>query len=108
MLGVRHACALVVATCLTVVACVSSGRWPRLTEGARYEVSNPTVCRAEVYTATENNVTRRYLGEVPSGRRAVVTVPPRSEGTRVVAMALYRDGTDCDPERRLRVRLVRQ
>jgi hypothetical protein len=62
------------------------------------------VCPARVYTATENNVTRQYLGDVPSGGRAVFTVPPRSQGTRVVAMALYRDGTDCDTGGRLRVR----
>ena len=108
MIRVRHACALAVATCLPLVGCISSGRWPRLTQGARYEVYNPTVCRAQVYTGTENGVTRRYLGEVPSGGRAVFTVPPRSEGTRVVAMALYRDGTNCDPEDRLRVRLIKQ
>jgi hypothetical protein len=95
---------LILAGCSTLAACAGSGRWPRLTEGGRYEVHNPTVCPAQVFTATENNVTRRYLGDVPSGGRAVFTVPPRSEGTRVVAMALYRDGTDCDTGDRLRVR----
>jgi hypothetical protein len=77
-----------------------------LTEGGRYEVHNPTQCRAEVYTATEDNVTRRYLGQVPSGGRVVVTVPPRSEGTRVVAMSLYRDGTNCEVDTRIRIRRV--
>jgi hypothetical protein len=99
---------LVVAGCSTLIACAGSGRWPRLTEGGRYEVHNPTVCRAQVYTATENNVTRQYLGDVPSGGRAVFTVPPRSQGTRVVAMALYRDGTDCDVGDRLRVRRAKR
>jgi hypothetical protein len=96
--------ALVVAGCSSLAACAGSGHWPKLTEGGRYEVQNPTVCRAQVYTATENNVMRQYLGDVPSGGRAVFTVPPRSQGTRVVAMALYRDGTDCDVAGRLRVR----
>jgi hypothetical protein len=96
-----------VAVCSVLAACMGSGRWPKLTEGARYEVHNPTGCRAQVYTATEHNVTRQYLGDVPSNGRAVFTVPPRSEGTRVVAMALYRDGTDCDVEGRLRVRVAK-
>jgi len=103
MIAVRRLHVLVVAGCATLVACASS-RWPKLAEGARYEVHNPTVCRAQVYTATDNNVTRQHLGEVPSGGQAVFTVPPRSQGTRVVAMALYRDGTDCDAGGRLRVR----
>jgi hypothetical protein len=102
----RHACVLVGAGCLTLTGCASS-RWPRVTDGGRYEVYNPTPCRADVYTATEDGVTRRYLGQVPSGGRVVITVPPRSQGTRVVAMALYRDGTNCDVESRLRVRRVR-
>lgn len=101
-----HACALLAASSLTLTSCAGTGRWPRLTEGGRYEVHNPSPCRAEVYTVTENNVTRRYLGDVPSGGRAVFTVPPRSEGTRVAAMALYRDGTDCDVGGRIRVRRV--
>lgn len=104
MMRFRHAC-LLGAACLTLTGCASS-RWPRVTEGGRYEVYNPTPCRAEVYTATENNVTRRYLGEVPSGGRAVVAVPPRSEGTRVVAMSLYRDGTNCEVGARIRIRRV--
>jgi len=99
---------LAIALCSTLVACLGSGRWPKLTEGARYEVHNPTGCRAQVYTATENNVTRTYLGDVPSGGRAVFTVPERSQGTRVVAMALYRDGTNCDVEDRLRVRAAKR
>ena len=102
MAGIRRL--PVVAGCALLVSCVGSGRWPKLTEGGRYEVSNPTVCSARVYTATESNVVRRYLGDVPSGGRGMFTVPPRSEGTRVVAMALYRDGTDCDSAGRLRVR----
>ena len=106
MLRFRRASVLV-AVCPTLVACAGSGRWPRLTEGGRYEVMNPTGCRAQVYTATEDGVTLRYLGQVPSGGRAVVTVPPRSRGMRVVAMALYPDGTNCDVESRLRVRAVR-
>jgi hypothetical protein len=100
----RHFRVLVAAVCPALAACAGSGRWPKLTEGGRYEVHNPTVCRAQVYTATDNNVTRQHLGDVPSGGRAVFTVPARSQGTRVVAMALYRDGTDCDVEGRLRVR----
>jgi hypothetical protein len=107
MIPVRHAGVLAVALCSVLVACIGSGRWPKLTEGGRYEVHNPTGCRARVYTATEKNVTREYLGDVPTGGRAVFTVPPRSEGTRVVAMALYRDGTDCDVEGKLRVRAVK-
>jgi hypothetical protein len=102
----RYACVLVAAAGLTFTGCVSA-RWPRLTEGGQYEVSNPTGCRAQVYTATEDGVTRRYLGQVPSGGRVVVTVPPRSEGTRVAALALYPDGTNCDVESRLRVRRVK-
>jgi hypothetical protein len=105
MIRSRHAYVLVGAACLTLLGCASS-RWPRVTAGGRYEVHNPTPCRAEVYTATEDNVTRQYLGQVPSGGRVVVAVPPRSEGTRVVAMSLYRDGTNCDVESRLRVRRV--
>jgi hypothetical protein len=104
MIAFRRLRVLVAAGCSALVACAGSGRWPKLTEGSRYEVHNPTVCRAQVYTATETNVTRQYLGEVPSGGRAVFTVPPSSQGTRVVAMALYRDGTDCDVDGRLRVR----
>jgi hypothetical protein len=103
MIPIHRLRVLVVAGSATLVACASS-RWPKLIEGGRYEVQNPTVCRAQVYTATENNVTRQYLGEVPSGGRAVFTVPPSPQGTRVVAMALYRDGTDCDTGGRLRVR----
>jgi hypothetical protein len=105
MIRIRDACFLIGATCLTLTGC-SGGRWPRLTDGGRYEVHNPTGCRAEVFTATEDGVTRRYLGQVPSGGRVVVTVPPRSEGTRVAAMALYPDGTNCDVGRRLRIRRV--
>jgi hypothetical protein len=101
----RYACVLGVTSCLTLMGCASS-RWPRLAEGGRYEVYNPTPCTAEVYTATDDNVTRRYLGRVPSGGRAVVTVPPRSEGTRVAAMSLYRDGTNCELGARIRVRRV--
>jgi hypothetical protein len=101
-----HACAFTIVTCLTLMGCARE-RWPRLTDGARYEVQNPTGCRAEVYTATDEGVTRRYLGQVPSGGRAVVAVPPRSDGTRVVAMALYRDGTNCDVSSRLRVKRVK-
>jgi hypothetical protein len=103
----RYACVVVGAAGLTLTGCASS-RWPRLTEGGRYEVYNPSPCRADVYTATEDNVTRRYLGQVPSGGRVVVSVPPRSEGTRVVAMALYRDGTNCDVGARIRIRSVRR
>ena len=99
-----HACVLVGATGVALAGCAGSSRWPKMVEGAQYEVSNPTQCTAEVYTATENNVTRRLLGQVQGGGRVVVTVPPRSGGTRVVALALYRDGTDCDVERRIRVR----
>jgi hypothetical protein len=106
MIRSRCACVLGGAACLTLLGCASA-RWPRLTEGGRYEVYNPTGCRAQAYTATEDGVTRRYLGQVPSGGRVVVTVPPRSEGTRVVAMALYPDGTNCDVESRLRVRRVK-
>lgn len=105
MLRVRYACVLVGAACLTLLGCASA-RWPRLTDGGQYEVSNPTPCRAQVYTATEDGVTRRYLGRVPSGGRVVVTVPPRSEGTRVVAMSLYRDGTNCEVGARIRIRRV--
>jgi hypothetical protein len=106
MIRFRHACVFGGAACLMLMGCASS-RWPRLTEGGRYEVHNPTPCRAEVYTATEDNVTRQYLGQVASGGRVVVTVPPRSEGTRVVAMSLYRDGTNCEVEARIRIRRVR-
>jgi hypothetical protein len=105
MIRFRHAWVLVAATCLTVVGC-ASGRWPRLIEGARYEVHNPTPCRAQVFTATEDNVTRQRLGDVPSGGRAVFTVPPGSEGTRVAAMSLYRDGTNCEVGPRIRIRRV--
>jgi hypothetical protein len=108
MVHVRYACVLVAATSLTLVGCLSSGRWPRLVEGAQYEVNNPSPCTAQVYTATEDGVTRQYLGDVRSGRRAMFTVPPRVEGTRVAAMALYRDGTNCDVESRIRVRRVRR
>jgi hypothetical protein len=107
MIRFRHACVLVGAACLTVVGCARS-RWPRLTDGGRYEVHNPTQCRAEIFTATEDGVTRRYLGDVRGGGRVVVTVPPRSEGTRVVAMALYRDGTNCDVGSQIRIRPVRR
>jgi hypothetical protein len=103
MVRLGRACVLVAATSFTV-GCGRSSRWPRMVEGAQYEVSNPTQCPAQVYTATERNVTRRLIGRVPSGGRAVVTIPPRSDGTRVVAMALYQDGTDCDVEGRIRVR----
>lgn len=105
MIRFRQACVLVGAVCLPLMACARS-RWPRVTDGGRYEVHNPTPCRAEVYTATDDNVTRRYLGQVPSGGRVVVTVPPRSEGTRVVAMSLYRDGTNCEVGARIRIRPV--
>ncbi len=105
MIHFRHACAFVGVGCVLLMGCASS-RWPRLTSGARYEVHNPTPCRAEVYTATEDNVTRRYLGHVPGGARLVVTVPPRSEGTRVVAMSLYPDGTNCEVGARIRIRPV--
>jgi hypothetical protein len=108
MIRLRHACILAAPTWLALTGCVGSSRWPRLTEGARYEVHNPTPCRAEVYTATDDNVTRQYLGAVPSGGRVVITVPPRAEGTRVAAMALYRDGTNCDVGSRIRVRRVGQ
>jgi hypothetical protein len=101
------ACVLVAAAGLTLTACARS-RWPRVTDGGRYEVYNPTPCRAEVYTATDDNVTRRYLGQVPSGGRVVVTVPPRSEGTRVVAMSLYRDGTNCEVGSRIRIQPLRR
>lgn len=104
MVRIHRPRVLVLAVCSALAACAGSGRWPKLTEGGRYEVHNPTGCRAQVYTATEDNVTRQYLGDVPSGGRAVFSVPPRSQGTRVVAMALYRDGTDCDVGGRLRVR----
>ncbi len=104
MVPVRRFSVHVVAMCAVLAACAGSGRWPKLAQGGRYEVQNPTVCPARVYTATEDNVTRQYLGDVPSGGRAVFTVPARAEGTRVVAMALYRDGTDCDVSGRLRVR----
>jgi hypothetical protein len=106
MIGFRYACVLVGAACPTLMGCAPSSRWPRLTDGGRYEVYNPTPCRAEIFTATENNVTRRYLGEVPSGGRVVVTVPPRSEGTRVAAMSLYRDGTNCEVGARIRIRRI--
>lgn len=106
MIRCRYACVLVGAGCLALIGCAGSGRWPRLTDGGRYEVHNPTPCRAQVFTATEDNVTRRYIGQVPSGGRVVVTVPPRSEGTRVAAMALYPDGTNCDVGGRIRVRRV--
>jgi|SRR5918992_6323739 hypothetical protein len=106
MIHVRYTCVLVTAICLALTGCLSSGRWPRLVEGAQYEVNNPSPCTAQVYTATEDNVTRQYLGDVRSGRRALFTVPPRAEGTRVAAMALYRDGTNCDVESRIRIRRV--
>jgi hypothetical protein len=104
----RCACGFIAVTSLALAGCMGGGRWPRLTEGGRYEVHNPSPCRAEVYTATEDNVTRNYLGRVPSGGRVVVTVPARSQGTRVVAMALYADGTNCDVESRIRIRPVKQ
>lgn len=107
MIRFGYAWIVVGAGCLTLMGCARS-RWPRMTEGGRYEVHNPTPCRAEVYTATEANVTRRYLGDVPSGGRVVVTVPPRSEGTRVAAMSLYRDGTNCEVGARIRIRPVRR
>ena len=96
-------CVFILAVCMTLAGCARE-RWPRVTDGGRYEVQNNSGCRAQVYTATEDNVTRRYLGQVPSGGRAVVTVPPRAEGTRVVAMAVYPDGTNCDVGKRVRVR----
>ena len=108
MIRFRRLRVLVPLVCSALAACAGSGRWPKVSQGARYEVHNPTVCRAQVYTATEHNVTREHLGEVPSGGRAVFTVPPRAQGTRVVAMALYRDGTDCDVGGRLRVRRAKQ
>jgi hypothetical protein len=107
MIRIRLAGILFSAVCLTLGGCAGSGRWPRLTEGGQYEVTNPTGCRAQVYTATDDGVTRRYLGQVPSGGRAVVAVPPRSQGTRIVAMALYPDGTNCDVESRIRIRQMR-
>jgi hypothetical protein len=88
------------------MGCAGSSRWPRLAEGAQYEVHNPTPCTAQVFTATDNNVTLRSLGQVRSGQRAVITVPARSEGTRVVAMSLYRDGTNCEVGDRIRIRRV--
>jgi hypothetical protein len=106
MIPFRHLCVLVGAAWLPLVACAPRSRWPRLTDGGRYEVYNPTGCRAQVYTATDNNVTRQYLGQVPSGGRVVVTVPPRAEGTRVAAMALYPDGTNCETGDRIRIRPV--
>jgi hypothetical protein len=108
MIRLGYACVLVAATSLTLVGCARGSRWPRMVEGAQYEVSNPTQCQAQVFTATENNVTYRLIGRVPSGGRGVVTVPARSQGTRVVAMALYQDGTDCDVEGRIRVRRLGQ
>jgi hypothetical protein len=102
----RHACVLVGATCLTLVGCVRAGAWARLTQGGQYEVYNPTPCMGQVFTATEDNVTRRFLGRVPSGGRAVFTVPPGSEGTRVVGMALYPDGTNCETGGQIRIRRV--
>jgi hypothetical protein len=106
MIGSCRACIVVGASCLSLLGCATA-RWPRLVEGGRYEVHNPSACTAQVYTVTDDNVTRRHLGQVPSGGRAVVTVPPRSEGTRVAAMSLYPDGTNCDVGRQLRVRPVR-
>lgn len=106
MIRFRYAWAIAGITSLTLVGCAPRSRWPRLAEGARYEVHNPTACRAEVYTATDDGVTRRYLGAVPSGGRAVVTVPPGAEGTRVAAMSLYRDGTNCEVGARIQVRRV--
>jgi hypothetical protein len=105
MIRSRHACVLVGATCLTFMGCARS-RWPRLTDGGQYEVYNPTACRAQVFTATDDNVTRDYVGQVPSGGRVVLTVPPRSQGTRVVAMALYPDRTNCETAARIRIRRV--
>jgi hypothetical protein len=61
MIPIRRLRVLVVAGCGTFVAC-ASGRWPKLSEGGRYEVHNPTVCRAQVYTATDNNVTHDFQG----------------------------------------------
>ena len=107
MIRFRHACIPLGATCLTLIGCAPSSRWPRLTDGGRYEVYNPTPCRAQVYTATDDNVTRRYLGQVPSGARVVVTVPPRSEGTRVAAMSLYPDGTNCEGGAQIRIRRLK-
>jgi hypothetical protein len=106
MIRFRYACVLVAATCLTLVGCAPAG-WARLTPGARYEVYNPTGCMGQVFTATEENVTRRFLGRVPSGGRAVFTVPPGSEGTRVVGMALYPDGTNCEVGSQIQIRRVR-
>jgi uncharacterized lipoprotein YajG len=103
MIRFRRSCVFVLVAVMTLAGCARE-RWPRVTDGGRYEVQNGSGCRAQVYTATEDNVTRRYLGQVRSGDRVVVTVPPRSEGTRVVAMALYPDGTNCDVGKRVRVR----
>jgi hypothetical protein len=107
MMRFRCACVLLAATCPTFVSCARAAGWARLTDGGQYEVYNPTPCTGQVFTATEDNVTRRFLGRVPSGGRAVFTVPPRSEGTRVVAMALYADGTNCEVGTQIRIRRVR-
>jgi len=106
MTRLRRARELFGATSLTLmfVACASSSRWPPLAEGARYEVHNPTPCTAQVFTATENNITLQSLGRVPAGGRTVITVPARAEGARVVAMSLYRDGTNCEVGDRIRIR----
>jgi hypothetical protein len=106
---IRFSCAsvLVAASCLPFVACLGPSHWARLTPGGRYEVYNPTPCMGQIFTATEENVTRRFLGRVPSGGRAVLTVPPGSEGTRVVGMALYPDGTNCEVGTQIRIRRVR-
>ena len=106
MIGFRYGCILVGTGWLSLLGCATA-RWPRLVDGGRYEVHNPSPCTAQIYTVTDDNVTRRYLGRVPSGGRLIVTVPPRSEGTRVAAMSLYPDGTNCDVGAQIRVRAVR-
>lgn len=95
---------LAVATALALAGCAGRSRWPRVVEGAQYEVSNPTQCVAQIFTATDNNVTRQLIGRVRGGGRATFTVPPGAGGMRVVALALYQDGTDCDVEQRIRIR----
>lgn len=103
MVRLGFASVVVGAASLALVGC-RSARWPRVVEGARYEVTNPTQCVAQVYTATDNNVTRQLIGRVRGGGKATFTAPPGAGGTRVVAMALYQDGTDCDVEQRIRIR----
>ena len=106
MVRLGFASVLVGAVCVALVGC-RSARWPRVVEGARYEVSNPTQCVAQIFTATDNTVTRQLIGRVRGGGRATFTVPPGAGGMRVVALALYQDGTDCDVEQRIRIRRIR-